>query len=150
MIGGARGVMDYFGGKLSCPSTGVSIFVPVGAIPEGVQQEIYFQVCQDSSSMPTLNTENRVSPIVMCGPHGLQFLKPVELILPHSAGGDAPRLDLKLHGADPSEIRSEKKRETCLTCLDGSVTNYSLDKSSLSNGIHHVTTSNVSIVVDHF
>ncbi len=84
---------------------GVSITVPVGAIPEGVQQEIYFEVCQDGSNIPTINTkqgERILSPIVMCGPHGVQFLKPVELTLPHSAGTDAQQLALMLHGANPS------------------------------------------------
>lgn len=84
---------------------GVSISVPVGAIPEGVQQEIYFKVCQDGTNIPTFNAkqgERLLSPIVMCGPHGVQFLKPVELILPHCAGTDAQDLALMLHGANPS------------------------------------------------
>ena len=40
---------------------------------------------------PTLNLyssfpgETLLSPLVMCGPHGTRFLKPVELRLPHSA-----------------------------------------------------------------
>lgn len=29
--------------------------------------------------------ETLLSPLVMCGPHGTQFLKPVELRLPHCA-----------------------------------------------------------------
>ena len=126
VIGGARGVLGYYGGKLVCPLTGliwsfirtvskfhdlltlgVSISVPVGAIPEGVQQEIYFQVCQDGTNIPTFNAkqgERLLSPIVMCGPHGVQFLKPVELILPHCAGTDAQQLALMLHGANQSRF----------------------------------------------
>jgi hypothetical protein len=115
--------MDYYGGKLSCPLTGlrsfdlltinikdslgVSISVPIGAIPEGVQQEIYFEVSQDGSNIPTFNAkqgERLLSPIVMCGPHGVQFLKPVELILPHCAGTDAQQLALMLHGANQSKL----------------------------------------------
>ncbi|CAF4586088.1 unnamed protein product [Rotaria sp. Silwood2] len=136
VISSARGVMDYFGGKLSCPLTGVSISVPVGAIPEGVQQEIYFHVCQDGSNIPTFNAkqgERLLSPIVMCGPHGVQFLKPVELILPHCGGTDAQQLALMLHGANQN----------------GSINNRQ-DKSMILNGINHVTNSNVSILVDHF
>jgi len=34
---------------------GVSVVIPAGAIPEGVQQEVYFKVCQDSSIMPPLD-----------------------------------------------------------------------------------------------
>lgn len=125
LIGSARGVMDYYGGKISCPLTGlkslnllnlickkmifsgVSISVPVGAIPDGVQQEINFQVYQDGSNIPKFNAkqgERLLSPIVMCGPHGFQFLKPVELILPHCAGTEAQELAFMLHGANQSKF----------------------------------------------
>jgi hypothetical protein len=70
----------------------MSISVPVGAIPEDVQEDIYFQVCQGGSNIPTFNAkqgERLFSPVVMCSPHGVQFLKPVELILPHCGGTDA-------------------------------------------------------------
>ena len=90
---------------------GVSICVPVGAIPEGVQQEIYFQVSHDGSNIRTFNAkqgERLLSPIVMCGPHGVQFLKPVELILPHSAGKDAQELAMMLHGAHQSKFIFEQ------------------------------------------
>ena len=103
MIGSARGIMDYYGGKLSCPLTGVSLFVPVGAIPEGIRQEIYFQVCQDGSHIEKINGQ-LLSPIVICGPHGLQFEKPVELTLPHSAGNTAHHLSLTLHGTTQSKL----------------------------------------------
>ncbi len=84
----------------------MSISVPVGAIPEGVQQEIYFQVCQDGSSIPAFNAEQGerlLSPIAMCGPRGVQFLKPVELILPHCGGTDA-QLALIHHDANQSKF----------------------------------------------
>jgi hypothetical protein len=35
---------------------------------------------------------------------GVQFLKPVELILPHCAGTDAQQLALMLHGAHQSKL----------------------------------------------
>ncbi|UJR16411.1 hypothetical protein I4U23_003313 [Adineta vaga] len=133
IIGSARGIMDYYGGKLSCPSTGVSLFVPVGAIREGIRQEIYFQVCQDGSHLEKVNGQ-LLSPIVICGPNGIQFEKPVELILPHSAGHTAQHLSLTLHG----------------TNQNGKTNCQQQNKSSMTNGIHHVTNSNVSILVDHF
>ena len=37
--------------------SGVSIFVPKGALPEGSEQEIYFKVCQDNSILPPLDKE---------------------------------------------------------------------------------------------
>ena len=78
-------------------------------------------MCQDGSNIPTINTkqgERILSPIVMCGPHGVQFLKPVELILPHSAGTDAQQLALMLHGANQSMFNSKQnQRSYSLDCL---------------------------------
>ncbi len=75
----------------------------MGAIPEGIQQEIHFQVCQDSSQIEKFHGQ-LLSPIVICGPQGIQFAKPVELILPHSAGNDAQQLSLMLHGTNQSKF----------------------------------------------
>ncbi|XP_034535497.1 tight junction protein ZO-1 isoform X13 [Notolabrus celidotus] len=86
VVATARGVFNANGGVLSSIETGVSIIIPQGAIPEGVEQEIYFKVCRDNSILPPLDKEKGetlLSPLVMCGPHGLKFLKPVELRLPH-------------------------------------------------------------------
>ncbi|XP_070809446.1 tight junction protein ZO-1 isoform X6 [Pituophis catenifer annectens] len=86
VIATARGVFNSNGGVLSSIETGVSIIIPQGAIPEGIEQEIYFKVCRDNSILPPLDKEKGetlLSPLVMCGPHGLKFLKPVELRLPH-------------------------------------------------------------------
>ncbi|XP_054627551.1 tight junction protein ZO-1 isoform X12 [Dunckerocampus dactyliophorus] len=86
VVATARGIFNCNGGVLSSIETGVSIIIPQGAIPEGVEQEIYFKVCRDNSILPPLDKEKGetlLSPLVMCGPHGLKFLKPVELRLPH-------------------------------------------------------------------
>ncbi|KAM5291555.1 tight junction protein 1 isoform 3-T3 [Glossophaga mutica] len=86
VVATARGVFSSNGGVLSSIETGVSIIIPQGAVPEGVDQEIYFKVCRDNSILPPLDKERGetlLSPLVMCGPHGLKFLKPVELRLPH-------------------------------------------------------------------
>ena len=37
------------------PETGVAVVVPPGAIRRGRTQEIYFNVCQDSSLLPPLD-----------------------------------------------------------------------------------------------
>lgn len=68
----------------------------MGAIPEGVQQEIYFQVHQDDSHTEKFHGQ-LLSPIVICGPHGIKFQKSVELTIPHTAGHDAQKLSLLLH-----------------------------------------------------
>ncbi|KAM7414782.1 hypothetical protein PAMA_019545 [Pampus argenteus] len=86
VVATARGIFNCNGGVLSSIETGVSIIIPQGAIPETVEQEIYFKVCRDNSILPPLDKEKGetlLSPLVMCGPHGLKFLKPVELRLPH-------------------------------------------------------------------
>ncbi|KAL2791136.1 tight junction protein ZO-1 isoform b [Daubentonia madagascariensis] len=86
VVATARGIFNSNGGVLSSIETGVSIIIPQGAIPEGIEQEIYFKVCRDNSILPPLDKEKGetlLSPLVMCGPHGLKFLKPVELRLPH-------------------------------------------------------------------
>uniref|UniRef100_A0A672QP99 Tight junction protein 1 n=1 Tax=Sinocyclocheilus grahami TaxID=75366 RepID=A0A672QP99_SINGR len=86
VVATARGIFNSNGGVLSSIETGVSIIIPQGAIPDSVEQEIYFKVCRDNSILPPLDKEKGetlLSPLVMCGPHGLKFLKPVELRLPH-------------------------------------------------------------------
>uniref|UniRef100_A0A672SIE2 Tight junction protein ZO-1-like n=1 Tax=Sinocyclocheilus grahami TaxID=75366 RepID=A0A672SIE2_SINGR len=86
VVATARGIFNCNGGVLSSIETGVSIIIPQGAIPDSVEQEIYFKVCRDNSILPPLDKEKGetlLSPLVMCGPHGLKFLKPVELRLPH-------------------------------------------------------------------
>ena len=57
VVATARGVFDSNGGVLESKETGVSIIIPKGAIPEAVQQEIYFKVCQDNSILPPLDKE---------------------------------------------------------------------------------------------
>jgi hypothetical protein len=117
----------------------------MGAISEGVQQEIYFEVCQDSSHIEKFNGQ-LLSPIVICGPQGLQFNKPIELTLPHSAGNDAQQLSLMLHGTHQSNEKFNNEIKKQKFSLESKI-NYAQENP---NGIHHVTNSNVSILVDHF
>uniref|UniRef100_A0A0N5A8Y0 Tight junction protein ZO-1 n=1 Tax=Syphacia muris TaxID=451379 RepID=A0A0N5A8Y0_9BILA len=86
-------VVDSGGGTLNCPQSGVMLIIPEGAIKEGVKQEIYVKVCRanGNNSRPPLDEsrgESLMSPLVMCGPQNLQFKKPVELRLPHSASNN--------------------------------------------------------------
>lgn len=57
VVATARGVFSSNGGVLSSIETGVSIIIPQGAVPEGVEQEIYFKVCRDNSLLPPLDKE---------------------------------------------------------------------------------------------
>uniref|UniRef100_A0A158P6K2 PDZ domain-containing protein n=1 Tax=Angiostrongylus cantonensis TaxID=6313 RepID=A0A158P6K2_ANGCA len=78
-------VVDSEGGVLSCPVSGVELRIPKGAIPAGETHEIYVKVCRDGDSPPIDKSkgETLLSPLVMCGPQGLNFLTPCELRLPH-------------------------------------------------------------------
>jgi hypothetical protein len=90
--------------------SGVSMLIPVGAIGEGIQQEIYFKVFQDGSNIVSCNVKQGrriLTPVVECGPHGFQFLKPIRLDLPHCAGKEAHELALMLHGASQSKLLDE-------------------------------------------
>ncbi|XP_035986695.1 tight junction protein ZO-1 isoform X10 [Fundulus heteroclitus] len=111
VVATARGIFNGNGGVLSSIETGVSIIIPQGAIPDGVEQEIYFKVCRDNSILPPLDKEKGetlLSPLVMCGPHGLKFLKPVELRLPHCASmtpdGDPKSWQNKSLPGDPNYL----------------------------------------------
>ncbi|XP_065808955.1 tight junction protein ZO-1 isoform X8 [Labrus bergylta] len=105
VVATARGIFNANGGVLSSIETGVSIIIPQGAIPDGVEQEIYFKVCRDNSILPPLDKEKGetlLSPLVMCGPHGLKFLKPVELRLPHCASMTPDGWSFALKSSDSS------------------------------------------------
>ena len=57
VVATARGYFTSRGGILTSEETGVSIYIPSGAIPPGIEQEIYFKVCNDNTMLPPLDTE---------------------------------------------------------------------------------------------
>ncbi|XP_020954502.1 tight junction protein ZO-1 isoform X4 [Sus scrofa] len=117
VVATARGVFNSNGGVLSSIETGVSIIIPQGAIPEGIEQEIYFKVCRDNSILPPLDKEKGetlLSPLVMCGPHGLKFLKPVELRLPHCASMTPDGWSFALKSSDSSSGDPKTWQNKCL------------------------------------
>jgi tight junction protein 1 len=57
--------------------------VPEGAIASGCSFDLYFKVCHCKSNLTNGKGELLSNPIVMCGPRGIKFLKPVELQIPH-------------------------------------------------------------------
>ncbi|KAG5263811.1 hypothetical protein AALO_G00268890 [Alosa alosa] len=82
---------------------------PAGGHPRPVIDRIYFKI--DNSICPPLDKEKGetlLSPLVMCGPHGLKFLKPVELRLPHCASmtpdGDPKSWQNKALQGDPNYL----------------------------------------------
>lgn len=113
VVATARGTFDTSGGVLSSVETGVSIVIPRGAIPPGVQQEIYFKVCRDlHDAVPPLDHERGerlLSPMVMCGPHGLRFNHPVELRLPHCASMTPDGWSFALKSSDAGKTSSQQE-----------------------------------------
>ncbi|XP_077568663.1 tight junction protein 1 isoform X3 [Stigmatopora nigra] len=137
VVATARGIFNSNGGVLSSIETGVSIIIPQGAIPEGVEQEIYFKVCRDNSILPPLDKEKGetlLSPLVMCGPHGLKFLKPVELRLPHCASMTPDGWSFALKSSDSSS---------------GDPKNWQ-NKSLPGDPNYMVGANCVSVLIDHF
>jgi tight junction protein 1 len=140
VVATARGVFDSKGGLLESKETGVSIVIPPAAIPDGVQQEVYFKVCQDNSIMPPLDKEKGetlLSPLVMCGPHGLKFLKPVELHLPHRASVNPDSWSFALKSSDSPTGHPSHWQNMALAGSDG-----------VAQG--RVGKTSVSVLVDHF
>ncbi|XP_077993020.1 tight junction protein ZO-1-like isoform X2 [Glandiceps talaboti] len=139
VVATARGVFDHNGGCLSSVESGVSIVIPKGAIPDGVQQEIYFKVCRDNNILPPLDKdkgETLLSPLVMCGPHGLKFLQPVELRLPHCASMTPDGWSFALKSSDTPSGEPTKWQNLTLAGTDESQC--------------QVGTNSVSVLVDHF
>ncbi|CAJ0567311.1 unnamed protein product, partial [Mesorhabditis spiculigera] len=88
------------GGVVTCPGSRVELRIPAGALPIGQKHEIYVRVCQEGSVLPPIDPsrgETLLSPLVICGPQGLQFNKPAELRLPHngSVSNDQWQFSLK-------------------------------------------------------
>ncbi|XP_056002920.1 tight junction protein ZO-1-like isoform X18 [Ostrea edulis] len=140
VVATARGVFDHQGGVLQSPETGVSIVIPKGAIPDGVKQEIYFKVCKDNNILPPLDKdkgETLLSPLVMCGPHGLKFLLPVELRLPHCASVNPDSWSFALKSSDSPTGHPTQWQNMTLAGMDG-----------VAQG--RVGKNSVSVLVDHF
>ncbi|CAL1548287.1 unnamed protein product [Lymnaea stagnalis] len=140
IIATAKGIFTSKGGLLESQETGVSIFIPEGAIEENFEQEIYFKVCRDNSLLPPLDTEKGetlLSPLVMCGPHGIQFKKPVELRLPHCASANPESWSFALKSSDSPSGKTTEWQNMTLAGSEG-----------VSKG--RVDQSSVSILVDHF
>ncbi|XP_063904633.1 tight junction protein ZO-1 isoform X4 [Zophobas morio] len=101
-------IVDHRGGTMVNEYWGVSLEIPENALPPGEQKEIYFvisdpRLCETNG--PPLDLENgeaMLSPIVMCGPQGTEFLKPVILNIPHYAN-TLPSLGISLKATDSEQ-----------------------------------------------
>ncbi|VDO07846.1 unnamed protein product [Rodentolepis nana] len=93
------------GGELKIPEHGVELSIPPGAIPDdgnGEKQEIYLRVYEGTNrkvgeeEQDLEKKSHIVSPVIMCGPRGLRFQKPIKLTMPrfhtHSGGPSEPEV----------------------------------------------------------
>ncbi|KAJ8928951.1 hypothetical protein NQ314_018413, partial [Rhamnusium bicolor] len=100
-------IVDHRGGHLVNQYWGVSLEVPEGAIPKGEEKQIYFvisdpRLCDNAPPLDLDNGETMLSPLVMCGPQGTVFLKPVILNIPHYAN-TLPSLGISLKATDSEQ-----------------------------------------------
>ncbi|KAK9883620.1 hypothetical protein WA026_001793 [Henosepilachna vigintioctopunctata] len=99
--------VDHRGGTLINKYWGVILEVPEGAIAKGDKKEIYFvisdpRLCDNGPPLDLDNGETMLSPLVMCGPQGTEFLKPVILNIPHYAN-TLPSLGISLKATDSEQ-----------------------------------------------
>uniref|UniRef100_A0A8C8DWP4 Netrin receptor UNC5 n=1 Tax=Oryzias sinensis TaxID=183150 RepID=A0A8C8DWP4_9TELE len=89
--------LGNLGGRLTIPSTGVSLLVPPGTIPQGKFYEMYLIINKwDKTTSPSEGSQTVLSPVVSCGPSGMLLNRPVVLTLPHCAQLDTPTPDWTL------------------------------------------------------
>ena len=95
----ASGTFTHKGGVLTSTGSGVQIEIPEGAIARGKTQQVWFAVCQEIEGFNMNTVDSRmqsnsrmfeqgrnrieVTPRVLVGPKGIQFLKPIRIIIPH-------------------------------------------------------------------
>jgi hypothetical protein len=119
IIASANGIFDSNGGILESADTGVSINVPEGAIANGYSFDLYFKVCHCKSNITNGKGELLTNPIVMCGPRGVKFLKPIELQIPHfiSIDGQSWSYAFKTCDLDDSFNFSRFQKKTLLNSV---------------------------------
>ena len=78
--------LDFQGGNLSLPTIGVYLKVPEGALPKEISTiNMSLALHQDPEDHPQIDSSHlMITPIICCGPGGVEFNRPVTLILPHS------------------------------------------------------------------
>ncbi|XP_046396264.1 tight junction protein ZO-1 isoform X4 [Ischnura elegans] len=176
VLASAEGVFGCEGGRLDCGNNlGVSLVIPPGALPEGSSQRIYLRVSRgdggganlnglvkegdegDTNVLPPLDTdkgETILSPLVFCGPQGLRFQKPVELILPHSpanAVGMVPAASSP--PSSPSLLHLSLRASQTKSGKPMAWKNVDLGERLLmaeENGVISRGSGQVSVLVDHF
>lgn len=79
-------VITHSGGRICLEQSNISLTVPEDAIPAGTKETIYISVLRDQIHRPQLKSGMcQVTPVILCGPSNLRFLKPVILSMHHCA-----------------------------------------------------------------
>ncbi|XP_072039627.1 uncharacterized protein [Amphiura filiformis] len=120
------GIFDHRGGYLDIPDTSVHLYIPPGALPEGVLQEIYIYLNHYDGTNGTGNSNN-TSPIIRCGPSGIRFqdgIFGVVLSFPSSHNNSPFSVYTKESGGDLNQgwtNLTEDSANRCFTDGDGTV-----------------------------
>ncbi|MGH0124763.1 UNVERIFIED_CONTAM: hypothetical protein FKN15_013877 [Acipenser sinensis] len=97
MANTSYGTFNFLGGRLTIPSTGISLLVPPEAIPRGKIYEVYLTVHKKEDIRLSLaGCQTLLSPIVSCGPPGVVLTKPVILSMDHCAEASPDSWAMKL------------------------------------------------------
>ncbi|XP_072016994.1 uncharacterized protein [Amphiura filiformis] len=124
--------------EVKVPNTRVRLVIPEGAIPVKKTVDITVSVYVDGNRHPPLqNNQFVLGPTVCIEPHSAKFLKPVTLILPHSARNITAR---------NITVWSKIAKTSRWKILFDGATESDASKSLTV----HVTESNVKIRVTHF
>lgn len=79
-------LVDHNGATLTLDKMGISLYIAPGAIEEGREEKIFLILNWDLADFPSmLENQTIISPVVHCGPHGLQLRKPAVLSYKHCA-----------------------------------------------------------------
>ncbi|XP_077869059.1 uncharacterized protein LOC144360019 [Saccoglossus kowalevskii] len=124
-------MFDHRGGILKLNHSGVKVYIPPGAIPEGKEQPIFLYLAEEDRYRPSPTNSASNSTIVFCGPHGLIFQENVFVTIPHGAGYD----------------RDEWKFQTLITPTD---VHENPRYQSADHDVLAITDESITFMVDHF
>ncbi|PSN47953.1 Netrin receptor UNC5C, partial [Blattella germanica] len=82
----ASATVTSTGARLSLPESGITLSIPEGALSRGQREEVFVAVLREDRHRPKLSDrQTQLSPVVMCGPTGVTFKKPVIVNFHHCA-----------------------------------------------------------------
>ncbi|XP_070560437.1 uncharacterized protein [Ptychodera flava] len=94
-----RGKFNQHGGLLESDQSDVKLILPEGALQGDQLTELYVRVFVEVAQFSCTDEKSFfITPIVECGPPGLEFMKPVQIVLPHRVklGGPSKKIVTKI------------------------------------------------------